>query len=50
VDCGGICGDGICGSNEDMFSCFWDCTTCGNFACDWLDPVFCPEECGVRPF
>ena len=39
----------VCGPDETIRSCPWDCGTCGNFTCDLLDLLFCPDECGAQP-
>ena len=39
------CGDNICDSSEDWFSCSEDCY-CGNGTCDEDETnSICPEEC-----
>lgn len=45
-DCG-ICGDGVCGPNEDAGSCAFDCTVCGDGVCGADESQWsCRNDCG----
>ncbi|MFH1047641.1 MAG: hypothetical protein V1738_05030 [Patescibacteria group bacterium] len=53
-DCG-RCGNGVCGSAEDHFSCSEDCARpieiCGDLICEFRETVTnCPEDCGCNNF
>jgi len=41
-----VCGDGICNSNEDSFTCPSDCAFCGDDICNSNENSFtCPSDC-----
>jgi hypothetical protein len=41
-----ICGDDVCSSNENTFTCSRDCAVCGDGVCSLGESKTCPSDCG----